>query len=56
MNNKLQELIANRATMETLRAYVEDHHIRSLRDELVTLVNQGITSTDEAVRILYNVD
>lgn len=56
VNNKLQELIANRATMETLRAYVEDHHIRSLRDELVTLVNQGITSTDEAVRILYNVD
>ena len=56
VDQKLQEMIAKRATMDNLRDYVNKHDIRGLRNELVDLIRSGITSTEEAVRILYNVD
>lgn len=56
VDQKLQEMIAKRATMDDLRDYVNKHDIRGLRNELVDLIRSGITSTEEAVRILYNID
>lgn len=56
IDHKLQEMISNRASMETMKRYVSENDIRSLREELIDLVNQGMTSSDEAVRILYNID
>jgi type II secretory ATPase GspE/PulE/Tfp pilus assembly ATPase PilB-like protein len=42
--------------METLRAYAIEKKMQMLRDEVIEFLNQGLTSVDEALRVLYNVD
>lgn len=56
VDRRLQELIAREATMDELRDYVSDQKIRGLREELIEFIRKGMTSTEEAVRILYNID
>ena len=53
---KLQELIAKRAPMDDLKVYAREQDMRMLREEVLELINQGITTVDEGVRILYTVD
>lgn len=56
VDQKLEELISKNASMETLRAYAIEKKMQMLRDEVVEFLNQGLTSVDEALRVLYNVD
>ena len=52
----LERKISDGASMDDLREYAETKHLRSLRDEVMDLVNTGKTSVDEAIRILYTAD
>lgn len=52
----LENLIAQSASMETLRKYAKDGNMRLLRDEVLDLINDGTTSFEEAVRILYTTE
>ena len=56
VDQKLEELISKNASMETLRAYAIEKKMQMLRDEVIEFLNQGLTSVDEALRVLYNVD
>lgn len=56
VDQKLEELISKNASMETLRAYAVEKKMQMLRDEVIEFLNQGLTSVDEALRVLYNVD
>ena len=56
VDNKLQELIAKRAPMDDLKVYAREQKMRMLREEVLDLINQGLTTVEEGVRILYTVD
>jgi type IV pilus assembly protein PilB len=56
VDQKLEELISKNSSMETLRAYAIEKKMQMLRDEVIEFLNQGLTSVDEALRVLYNVD
>jgi len=56
VDQKLEELISKNASMETLRSYAIEKKMQMLRDEVIEFLNQGLTSVDEALRVLYNVD
>lgn len=53
---KLEEMISKGARMDDLRAYTESTKMRMLRDEVLELVNKGVTSTEEAIHILYTTE
>jgi type IV pilus assembly protein PilB len=53
---KLERLISRGADMDELRQYAIDKKIRTLREEVMDLVVSGVTSIDEAVRILYTAE
>jgi len=56
VDSKLEELISKNSSMETLRAYAEEKKMQMLRDEVLEFVRKGLTSVDEALRVLYNVE
>jgi type IV pilus assembly protein PilB len=56
IDSKLERLISKGADMDELRQYALDKKLRTLREEVMDLVNGGITSIDEAVRILYTAE
>ena len=57
MNAKLRKLIVNPETdIETLRDYGKKMNMRTMRDDLIDLINNGTTSVEEAVKIVYSVD
>lgn len=56
IDHRFEELISKNAPMETLRAYAEEKKMQMLRDEVVRFVIQGLTTVEEALRVLYSVD
>ena len=56
IDSKLQELIADKANMDDLKAYARDKKMRMLREEVLDLINSGVTTVEEGIRILYSVD
>lgn len=56
VDSKLQELISKRAPMDDLKNYAQTQKMRMLREEVLDLINKGVTTVEEGVRILYTVD
>ena len=56
IDNKLQEMIADRANMDDLKVYAREKKMRMLREEVLDLINTGVTTVEEGIRILYSVD
>ena len=56
VDNKLQELISKRAPMDELKDYAKQQKMRMLREEVLDLINKGVTTVEEGIRILYTVD
>jgi type IV pilus assembly protein PilB len=56
IDNKLQEMIADRANMDDLKKYAKEKNMRMLREEVLDLINTGVTTVEEGIRILYSVD
>lgn len=52
----LQRMISNKAGIEKMLSYVTEQKTRMLRDEVLELINAGITSVEEGIRILYTLD
>lgn len=53
---KLQEMIAEKANMDDLKTYAKNKKMRMLREEVLDLINSGVTTVEEGIRILYSVD
>ena len=56
IDGKLERMISEKASMDDLKAYAEAKDLRSLRDEVMDLVESGKTSIEEADRILYTAE
>ena len=56
IDGKLERMISEKASMDDLKAYAEAKDLRTLRDEVMDLVESGKTSIEEAVRILYTAE
>ena len=56
IDSKLEEMISKGATMEELKEYTVEHKMRMLRDEVLDLIEAGITTVEEGIRILYSAD
>jgi len=56
VDNTFEELITRRASMEELRAHAKLKNMRMLKDEITELIEQGVTTVEEGLRILYSVD
>ena len=56
IDGKLERMISEKASMDDLKAYAEAKDLRTLRDEVMDLVENGKTSIEEAVRILYTAE
>lgn len=56
IDGKLERMISEKASMDDLKAYAEAKNLRTLRDEVMDLVESGKTSIEEAVRILYTAE
>ena len=49
-------MISENASVEELKKYAATKNLRTLRDEVLDLVNDGRTSIEEAVRILFTAE
>jgi len=56
VDSRFEELITQRASMEVLRAYAKEKNMRMLKDEVSELIETGVTTVEEGLRILYSVD
>ncbi len=56
IDSQLERMISESATMDELRNYSKEKDIRLLRDEVLDLIETGVTSFEEAVRILYTTE
>lgn len=56
IDSHLEQMIAKRATMDQLKAYAAEKKMRMLRDEVMELIEKGITSVEEGIRILYSTE
>jgi len=56
VDSTFEDLITRRAPMEELRAHAKSRNMRMLKDEITELIEQGVTSVEEGLRILYSVD
>ncbi len=56
IDNKLQSMIAANASAESMYTYIHDNNLRILKDEVIEAIKNGLTTTEEAVKILYTVD
>jgi len=52
----LEEMISKNAGLDDMRIYAQDKGIPMLREEVVHFIELGITTVDEGLRILYNVE
>jgi len=53
---RLERMISEGASVDDLKKYASEKKLRTLREELMDLVNKGTTSIDEAVRILFTAE
>ncbi len=56
VDSHFEDLITHRASMEDLRAYAKEKKMRMLKDEVSDLIETGVTTVEEGLRILYSVD
>lgn len=56
IDSHLEQLIAKRSSMDQLKAYAAEKKMRMLRDEVMELIEKGITSVEEGIRILYSTE
>ncbi|KAF0222192.1 MAG: Type II secretory pathway ATPase PulE/Tfp pilus assembly pathway ATPase PilB [Erysipelotrichaceae bacterium] len=56
VDGHLEDLISRGASLEDLRNYAKEKKIPMLRDEVMSYVQNGTTTVEEALRILYNVE
>lgn len=56
INEELGRLIANNASMEKLLDHVREKGSRTMRQEVLELVENGTTSIEEAIKILYTIE
>lgn len=56
IDSKLQEMISKSEPMEKLQEYARQNKMRLLREEVLDLITQGVTTVEEGIRILYTVD
>ena len=56
IDGKLQSMIGDNASAESMYKYIADNNLRILKDEVIEAIKNGLTTTDEAVKILYTVD
>lgn len=56
IDEKLQQMIVDDASMKEMRTYAEEKDTLFLMNDTVRLVKEGVTSIQEAKRILYSVD
>ena len=52
----LEEMISKNAGLEAMRTYARDKGIPMLREEVLHFIEKGVTTVDEGLRILYNVE
>ena len=52
----LEEMISKDAGLEAMRRYAHDKGIPMLREEVLHFIQLGVTTVDEGLRILYNVE
>jgi type IV pilus assembly protein PilB len=52
----LEDMISKNASLETMRSYARDKGIPMLREEVLHFIKLGVTTVDEGLRILYNVE
>ena len=56
INKDMRELINRRATLDQMRAAATRYGTVTLRDNCVQLVMDGVTTTDELLRVTYSLD
>jgi len=57
MSPELRKLIVNPDTdIETLRDYGKENNMRTMRDDLIDLINSGVTTFEEALKIVYSTE
>lgn len=56
IDSKLEEMIVKNASVDEMRDYAQTKQMRTLRDEVTDYVASGVTSVEEALRILYNTE
>ncbi len=56
IDSKLERMISEGASVEDLKKYAATKNLRTLRDEVLDLVENGKTSIEEAVRILFTAE
>jgi type IV pilus assembly protein PilB len=56
LDQTFEEMITRRASMEELRAHAKVKGMRTLKDEITELIEQGVTTVEEGLRILYSVE
>jgi type IV pilus assembly protein PilB len=52
----LEDMISKNASLESMRSYARDKGIPMLREEVLHFIKLGVTTVDEGLRILYNVE
>lgn len=56
IDNTLQNLITKNASMDEMRKYAKEKHMHLMRDEVLEYISSGVTTVEEGLRILYNVE
>ena len=56
IDSTLERMISQGVSVEELKKYASTKNLRTLRDEVLDLVNDGRTSIEEAVRILFTAE
>ena len=56
IDSALEEMISKNAGLEAMRNYARDKGIPMLREEVLLFIEKGVTTVDEGLRILYNVE
>jgi len=53
ISRKHREMIAQKASLESIKEYSEQAGMSSLKNECVKLLHLGITTVDEAIRVSH---
>lgn len=56
IDETLQDMIADNATMAELKSYVVSQNTRFLKDDVIRLIKEGKTTIEEARKILFSVN
>lgn len=56
VDSQFEEMITRRSSMDELRQYAKVKNMRLLKDEIIDLIEKGVTTVEEGLRILYSVD